>query len=64
MAATATTFPIIQSCLNLQSEQYRANATSWKPVLAEYEAALEQTSSEDNLESLARHVKRGQLLGQ
>ncbi|PWY65930.1 ClpP/crotonase [Aspergillus eucalypticola CBS 122712] len=60
--ATQSSFPPLQSTLDLNNPQYRANRETWKTVLDKFEEALEQVCAEGNDASLARHQKRGQLL--
>ncbi|OJJ94674.1 hypothetical protein ASPACDRAFT_55681 [Aspergillus aculeatus ATCC 16872] len=60
--ATQPSFPPLQSKIDINNPQYRANRETWKTVLDRFEEALEQVSAEGNSASLARHQKRDQLL--
>lgn len=60
--ATASSYPVLDSHLDLRGGQFQSNQEAWKPVLERFEQSLEQVSDEGNESSLKRHQARGQLL--
>lgn len=60
--ATASSYPVLSSHLDLRGQQFQSNQEAWVPVLERFEHSLEKVSDEGNEGSLRRHQSRGQLL--
>ena len=60
--ATASSYPVLGSHLDLRGQQFQSNQEAWIPVLERFERSLEKVSDEGNESSLRRHQSRGQLL--
>lgn len=60
--ATASSYPVLNSHLDLRGQQFQSNQEAWIPVLERFEHSLEKVSDEGNESSIHRHQTRGQLL--
>ncbi|KAJ5235730.1 uncharacterized protein N7469_004898 [Penicillium citrinum] len=60
--ASESSYPIINTNVDLRGEQFLANRASWDPILDKFEDALQKVAVEGNESSLRRHQSRGQLL--
>jgi acetyl-CoA carboxylase carboxyltransferase component len=58
----ATSFPVIESRIRAQDEQYAANRAAWEPVLRDFEKNSRWCSNEGTTKAKHRHQTRGQLL--
>lgn len=61
--ASAASFPIAESQVDLRQSQYQKNREEWGPILEKLNHALAESSGEGDSKSIARHLSRGQLLG-
>ena len=55
-------FPVVDSVLNLQQQQYKSNRDAWTPVMEKFAANLKSTTSQGSTPSINKHEGRGQLL--
>ncbi len=56
-------FPQVPTLVITNSEEFRNNKSKWKPILAKFEGALVEASSEGKPSALGKHSSR-QLLGE
>lgn len=64
MSQRLTEFPAVTAQITPKSPEYASNVEKWAPVMVEFERILDQSSSQGSEKSKARHVSRGQLLGE
>lgn len=61
--ASAASFPIAESQVDLRQPQYQKNREEWGPILEKLNQASAESSGEGDSKSIVRHLSRGQLLG-